>query len=102
MEPNEVASSEGREWRSFLRPAVEGLVALMAAGALYLNSAKSESFEVKWSELDKRQSLTEQSVLNLQANQDALSVKIDKLLENVQEIRLDISVLATQSKLLKR
>jgi len=89
------STNESKEWRKMLDPAVKGLIALMAAAAIWLNHSGSESCEVKYSQLDKRLSLTEQSVVNLQANQAALSGKIDRILESVQMIQIDITRMAT-------
>ena len=89
------STNESKEWRKMLDPAVKGFIALMAAAALWLNHSGSESCEVKYSQLDKRLSLTEQSVVNLQANQAALSGKIDRILESVQMIQIDITRMAT-------
>jgi peptidoglycan hydrolase CwlO-like protein len=84
-------TNESKEWRKLLDPVAKGLIALMAAGAIWLNHSGSESCDVKYSQLDKRLSLAEQNVVNLQSNQDALSGKIDRILESVQTISVDIA-----------
>jgi hypothetical protein len=84
-------TTESKEWRKMVEPAVKGLIALMAAAAIWLNTNNQDKCEIRYSELDKRISLVEQNVTGLQANQTALSGKIDRILESVQTISIDIA-----------
>ena len=93
-----MAESPHKSWQNFLRPLVEGLVALAAAGAIYLQSSSSTSNEIKFAEMDKRMALMEQQVIELQGNQSKLSDKLDKILDCVTEIKVDIAKMATKSK----
>lgn len=89
-------TTESKEWRKMVEPAVKGLITLMAAAAFWLSSNNQGKCEIRYSEMDKRISLVEQNVTGLQANQSALSGKIDKIFESVTSIRIDISRIATE------
>lgn len=88
-------TTESKEWRKMVEPAVKGLVTLMAIAAVWLSSNNQGKCEIRYSELDKRISLVEQNVTGLQANQSALSGKIDKILEAVNTISIDIARMST-------
>lgn len=89
------STSESKEWRKMVDPAIKGLVALMAAAALYLNSNNNDTCDIRYSNLDKRISLAEQNISNLQVSQDALSSKLDKILDAVTFIQIDIAKIST-------
>jgi hypothetical protein len=88
-------TTESKEWRKMVEPAVKGLIALMAAAAFWLSNNNQDKCEIRYSELDKRISLVEQNVTGLQANQSALSGKIDKILDAVNTISIDIARMST-------
>ena len=93
-----------KSWQAFWKPVAGGLVTLMAAAALFLSHSNDQSCELKYNDLDKRLSAIEQSfdkrtslvetnVTNLQTNQAALSSKLEKILESVNTIQVDIAKL---------
>lgn len=99
-----MAESKTDKWIAALKPVFGGLVTLMAAAALYLNHSNDQTCELKYNDLDKRiaaveqgfdkrTSLVETNVVNLQTNQAALSSKLEKILESVNTIQVDIAKL---------
>ena len=86
-----MAESPHKSWQTWLDPIAKGLIALMAAGAMYLQSSSSSSNDIKFAEIDKRVALMEQQVIELQSNQSKFSEKIDKILDVVTDIKVNIA-----------
>lgn len=84
-----------KSWQNFLKPVAEGLVALMAGASLWLNSSNNETCELRYADVDKRTVVLESQVKDLQNNQNKLSDKIDKILDAVQSIQIDMAKIST-------
>ena len=90
--------SKTDKWISALKPVLSGLVALMAAAALFLNSQVNEQSEHRYAEFDRRLTIVETQTSNLQGNLSKLSEKTEKILEAVTDIKVDMAKLAALKK----
>lgn len=90
--------SKTDKWIGALKPVFSGLIALMAAAALYLNSQGKDQSELRYAELDRRLTIVETQTSNLQGNLSKLSEKTEKILEAVTDIKVDIAKLAASKK----
>lgn len=92
-----MAESKTDKWIAALKPVFGGLVTLMAAAALWLNHSSGQTCEIQYANIDKRVTLMESQVTDLQSNQTSLSGKIDKILDAVSDIRVDIAKMAASA-----
>lgn len=77
-------SDESTQWRKFLQPLVTGLVALMAAGTLYLQRQDSDDTE-------SRIRAVEVEVVELKERSNGYGNDIEKFKETLSDIRSDVS-----------
>jgi len=86
------------KWIGALKPVFTGLVALMAAAALYLNSRGADKSELQYTDLDRRLTIVETQSSNMQSDFSKLSEKTEKILEAVTDIKVDIAKMAASKK----
>lgn len=96
-------SNEQEKWRKFLQPVITGLVALMTALTLYVQSKDSSNADVRMSVLEQNlehvqtwSDKTEMKVETLSQNFGTLTVqlaqvlvKMDNIIETLKEMKLE-------------
>ena len=96
-------SNEQEKWRRFLQPVITGLVALMTALTLYVQSKDSSNADVRMSVLEQNlehvqtwSDKTEMKVETLSQNFGTLTVqlaqvlvKMDNIIETLKEMKLE-------------
>lgn len=77
-------TNESSQWMKFLQPIVTGLVALMAAGTLYLQRQSSDDTDARVKALEVR--VEEQS-----KRSDKFATDMDNFKQTLSDIRADVS-----------
>ena len=92
-----IQKSEGQQWRAFLKPVAKGLAALLFAAALWFqyntgkdNENASENLRAKIAVLGTRMDNTENRV-------GSLDKKLDKVIDLLSDVRVDVALMARSS-----
>lgn len=87
-------TAEGKAWRGLLAPLISALVSLAAAATIWFSGPTNNDV----SNVDSRVSVLEVQVTDLKHNQMDLSVKVDKILEILSDVRVSVAEIAATKK----
>ena len=91
-------TSEGKQWRDFLAPTIKVLGGLLVAITVWVQSQTNTKAEAVSNSLDSRVSVLETRVSNTEHNVQSLDKKMDKVIELISDIRVDVARMAGADK----
>ena len=87
-------TAEGKAWRGLLGPLVKGLVGLVAAAAVWFQSQTNSDTKNDTKNLQEEVAVLKERVGNTEKNVVSLDAKMDKVIDLISDIRVDVARMA--------